>query len=156
MSSATSAGPAVVARPLQPRLDDASWSGVRYSDAGIDYVVTVQAVGGSRSADVNVTTRRLADDQEPCTGFTDRTDGSVTGCAVLDSDVWKAQGAHGEVHYFVRAEAGQWAYVRSERYDYFQQWHDAQAARIARSLEARSTWPLAADAADCEYCQWFT
>jgi hypothetical protein len=150
---------AVIARPLQTELDGTRPYSVRYAGTGIDYTVfEPPAPDGSRTGYVDVTVRNLAPDQAPCTGFTDRTEGAVTQCTELESDLWRARGAHGESRYFVAAGDRQWAYVRSGTYDGgpIQRMHDARAEQIARSLEPRSAWPLAADSADCGFCEWLT
>ncbi|TCO26404.1 hypothetical protein EV652_107296 [Kribbella steppae] len=141
---------AVFERPLQTDLDGTWPYSVRYSSTGIDYSVFEPTSGGSRIADIEVSVRTLAPDQTPCTGFDDLTEGAVRQCAELEPNLWQARGANGESRYFVHADERQWAYVRSETYGgaAAQRMHDARAEQIARSLEPRSAWPLAADSAE--------
>jgi hypothetical protein len=147
----------VVERPLQTDLDGTWPYSVGYSSTGIDYLVFEPVSGGDRIADIEVSIRTLAPDQRPCTGFDDLRDGAVTQCTELEPDLWQARGAQGETRYFVHAEERQWAYVRSGSYGGdVQRWHDARAEQIARSLEPRSAWPLAADSAECGFCEWLT
>ncbi|MFI7061543.1 hypothetical protein ACIBL3_11205 [Kribbella sp. NPDC050124] len=37
-----------------------------------------------------------------------------------------------------------------------QRLHDARAEQVARDLEPRSAWPLAADSVGCGFCEWPT
>ncbi|WP_405071676.1 hypothetical protein OG558_20390 [Kribbella sp. NBC_01510] len=150
---------AVVERPLQTDLDGTWPYSVSYSSTGVDYAVLERPTAhGDRIADIDVTTRTLDPDQAPCTGFEDKTEGPVTECTALAPNLWQARGDQGEARYFVHAGDRQWAYVRSGTYGGAdaQRMHDARAEQVARSLQPRSAWPLAADSAACGFCEWLT
>ncbi|MEV0287717.1 hypothetical protein AB0H36_26695 [Kribbella sp. NPDC050820] len=148
----------VVERPLQTDLDGTWPYSVEYSSTGIDYLVFEPPSNGSRIAEVEVSIRNLAPDQAPCTGFTDVTGGPVTQCSEVEPGLWQARGPEGESRYFVHADERQWAYVRAGTYGGgdAQRRHDARAEQIARDLEPRSAWPLAADSVGCGFCEWLT
>jgi hypothetical protein len=150
---------AVVERPLQADLDGTWPFSVKYSDTSIDYgVLEPESPNGDRISEIDVTTRTLAADHEPCTGFIDKTEGRVRECTELAPDLWQARGVDGRTQYFVHAGERQWAYVRAGTYGggEAQRRHDARAEEVARSLEPRSAWALAADSADCGFCEWLT
>lgn len=145
---------AVVERPLQTDLEGTTPYSVRYSSTGVEYAVLEPPTPhGDRIAEVDVSVRHLAADQEPCTGFK-----SVTQCTELSPNLWQARGPEGETWYFVHAEDRQWASVSAGTYggDEAQRRHDARADQVARSLEPRSAWPLAADSAECGFCEWLS
>jgi hypothetical protein len=148
---------AVVERPLQTDLDGTWPTSVRYSATGIDYSVLERPSDGARIADIDVTTRTLSPGQASCTGFDDKTEGAVTQCTAIGPDLLRGRGSSGESRYFVRA-GNQWAYVSAGTYGggNAQRIHDARAEQIARSLEPRSAWALAAGSADCGFCEWLT
>ncbi|MEV5965343.1 hypothetical protein AB0L70_26475 [Kribbella sp. NPDC051952] len=146
---------AIVDTPLQSTLDGTSPSSVRYSSTGVEYaVLDAPLPTGERFARVNVTVRTLAADQEPCTGFTDKTEAPIVRCTQLGPNLWQASGR--QTWYFVHADDRQWAFVSAGSYGNAekQRGEDARAEEIARSLEPQSAWPLAADTADCGFCEW--
>jgi hypothetical protein len=146
---------AVVARPLQTDLNGRWPHSVQSWDSGFEYSLLGRPSDGTRIADVSVTVRRGVPDQAPCTGFTERGQGPVrvTGCAEIEPGRWTGHGTHGEQLYFVHDGAGQWAYVRSETTGDADS-RSRRAAEVAKSLEPRSAFPLAAAATGCGFCEW--
>lgn len=146
---------AVIQRPLQTDLRHTSPYGVKYASTGITYTVLQPYEMGQHLPDVYVTLRTL--DIEPCHGFGDVTEAPLKRCTEVEPRIWQSREPDGRAHFFVRGPDRQWAYVVSgNRGGDVQRQHDARALQVARSLEPRSAWPLAADAAECGFCGWFS
>ncbi|MEV8377554.1 hypothetical protein AB0P21_32755 [Kribbella sp. NPDC056861] len=144
----------LVERPLQPTTNGTGLWSVSYGTTGIEYSVLEPERNGSRIAEIDVTLRQLPSEPAPCTGFADLAPASAKDCTELEPGLWRGRDAH-KAHYWVRADAGQWAHVSSSHYVgsvALQNTRDARAEQVARSLKPGTAWPLAAAVLECGFC----
>ncbi|WBQ05569.1 hypothetical protein [Kribbella sp. CA-293567] len=143
----------LVERPLQPELAGTDLWAVGYGTTGVTYAVLEPASSdGTRSADIDITLRKLPSSSAPCTGFTDLAPASTTkSCVEIQPGIWR--GLDGvKAHAWVRGEGDQWAHVSANHYVGDGSRQNARVEEVARSLEPGSAWPLAAAAAECGFC----